>query len=559
VSVLDATPDADLEALALHMLGAGEREKGARCAERAGEEAASKLAFDQAARLFRLALETIAVIDDHERDAQHLRVRLAQVLERAGRTSDAADAYRDAAERATAIDRIELETSAAEQLVFGGRIDEGAVALRRVLARVGIFTPRSALGAVFLLLFYRLWLRVVGLRFHERAREEIPREDLVRAAALRAVSQGLGSCDVILGACMQARHMLFAMRIGDPFQMLLALVGQLFQVAVAGKPETRRDRAMLEMARDLALRCVPDDAAYFEGARGLAVYMRGHYREALELFDGIAPLARGSNRLGTAFARQYAIYSCFYLGRLREEAQRASRLLRDVEDRGDVYTIASLRLTVLVDICLVADDPEGARAELQRGMAQWAHKGFHLQHWFAMLSEAGIELYVGDGARAYARVVRDARSLRRSFLLHSGTVRAFTSYIRGCSAIASIDERTDPALRLARIREARRLGRRLERERGAWGPPLAGIVLGAAANAAGDRAGAIEGLREALVRAERADMALHAWGVRYQLGSLLGGAEGKALIAQAEQSMIAEGVRAPARMARFLVPGRWTP
>jgi eukaryotic-like serine/threonine-protein kinase len=555
VSVLDATPDADLEALALHMLGAGERARGARCAERAGEEAASKLAFDQAARLFRLSLDTIAAIDGGQTEAAHLRVRLAQVLERAGRTSDAADAYRKAAEMATAIDRIELETSAAEQLVFGGRIDEGEVALRRVLTAMGVRPPRSALGAVFLLLFYQLWLRVVGLRFHERAPGEVSREDRVRAAALRAVSQGLGSCDVILGACMQARHMLFAMRIGDRFQMLLALVGQLFQVAVAGKPETRRERAMLEMARDLATRCEPDDSAYFEGARGLAVYMRGHYREALELFDGLAPLARGSNRLGTAFARQYAIYACFYLGRLREEAQRAARLLRDVEDRGDVYTIVSLRLTVLVDICLVADDPDGARRELQKGMALWANRRFHLQHWFAMLSEAGIELYVGDGARAYARVVRDARALRRSFLLHSRTVGAFTAYIRGCSAIASLDG-AGPTLRRARIREARRLGRRLERERGAWGPPLAGILLAAAAHAAGDRAEAIDGLREALARAERADMALHAWAVRYQLGTLLGGDEGSALVAQAEQSMMAEGVRAPARMARFLVPVR---
>ena len=52
-------------------------------------------------------------------------------------------------------------------------------------------------------------------------------------------------------------------------------------------------------------------------------------------------------------------------------------------------------------------------------------------------------------------------------------------------------------------------------------------------------------------------MALHAWAVRSQLGSLLGGDEGCALVAQAEASMTEEGVCAPARMARFLVPGRW--
>ncbi len=558
-SVLDATPAADLEALAYHMLGAGETRRGTRCAERAAEEAASKLAFIQAARLFRLALENLERIDGAEADAQRVRVRLAQVLERGGRASDAADAYSRAAERATELDKVELETSAAEQLVFCGRIDEGAVALRRVLAEMGIRAPRTALGAVFLLLFYGLWLRLAGLRFRERAPEEISREDRVRVAALRAVSQGLGSCDVILGACMQARHMLLAMRVGDRFQMLLAIMGQVVQFAIAGKPEGRRERAMLAVARDLATRCAPDDASYVEGAYGLALYMRGRYREALDLFDGIEALARGSNRPGTAFARQYAVYACFYLGRLREEAQRTGRLLRDVEDRGDVYTSVCLRTTVVVDICLVVDDPEGARLQLREAMTRWAQNGFHLQHWFAMLSEAGIELYLGDGARAYERVKRDARALKKSFLLHSQSVRGFTAYLRGCCAIASIDAATPASSRRARVGEVRHLGRRLEREQSPWGPPLAAMLLASAANAAGERADAIDWLRRAVERAEGVEMALHAWAARHQLGAILGGDEGKALLAQAEQSMAAEGVRAPARMARLLVPGRWSP
>ena len=101
------------------------------------------------------------------------------------------------------------------------------------------------------------------------------------------------------------------------------------------------------------------------------------------------------------------------------------------------------------------------------------------------------------------------------------------------------------------------MGRLLERERGVWGPPLACLVLAVAANAAGERSKAIESLRAAIERAEAAEMALHAWAATYQLGSLLGGEEGRALATRGEQAMTAEGVRAPARMARYLVPGRW--
>jgi eukaryotic-like serine/threonine-protein kinase len=254
--------------------------------------------------------------------------------------------------------------------------------------------------------------------------------------------------------------------------------------------------------------------------------------------------------------RLFAVYACFFTGKLREEARRAALLLRDVESRGDFYTIVCLRSTVMVDICLAADDPDGARRHLREAMARWTQSGFNVQHWYAMLSETNIELYVGDGARARARLERDARALKRSFLLHSRFIEGFTAYARACSAVASID--ADPASRPARVREARRLARQLERAPAAWSGALASLARAAAANAADDHAEALDALREALTRSEAADMGLHAWAARHRLGSLLGGNEGAALVAQAEQAMRAEGVRTPARMAGMLLPGRWS-
>src|SRR5260370_24553633 len=64
---LEQTPGADLEAIAVHLLGSGDTSAGARYAERAAEQAASKLAFDQAARLYRLALDTIPRTADETR------------------------------------------------------------------------------------------------------------------------------------------------------------------------------------------------------------------------------------------------------------------------------------------------------------------------------------------------------------------------------------------------------------------------------------------------------------------------------------------------------------
>ncbi len=554
-AALETAPDADLEALAAHLLGAGDTERAAGYALQAAEQAMSKLAFDQSARLFRLALETVSRPQD---DSQRLRVRLAQALERAGRASEAADEYGKAARGAVGLERIELERSAAEQIVSSGRVDEGAAALRRVLATMGMSAPRSALGAVVWLVFFQIWQRIIGVRLRERDPEQVPSEDRVRVEALRSVSEGLGQVDVILGAAMQARQLVLAMRVGDRLQVLRAMCFDLVQRAVAQHAEGKRERKMLEAARGLAARSGEEGKLQLDGARALALYVRGRFQEALEALDAVDAAAKASNRrhstAGTNI-RLFAVFACFFTGRLREEARRARLLLRDVESRGDFYASVCLRSTVMVDISLAADDPDGARRHLSEAMARWTRNGFNIQHWYAMVSGTNIELYVGDGSRARARLERDARALRRSFLLHSRFLRGFTAYLRACSAVASID--ADPSSRTARVREARRLARQLERERSAWSGVLASLAWAAAANAAGERAEAVGALRQALARGEETGMWLHAWAARYQLGSLLGGEEGAALVDQAERAMVAEGVRTPARMAGLHLPGRW--
>jgi hypothetical protein len=315
---------------------------------------------------------------------------------------------------------------------------------------------------------------------------------------------------------------------------------------------------MREAARGLASRSGTEGQLLLEGSRGLALYMRGRFREALEVLDAVYATF-GESRLRNSAAgknvRLFAVYACYHTGRLREEARRAALLLRHVESQGDFYTSVCLRSTVMVDIRLAADDPDGARRHLSEAMAQWTRTGFSIQHWYAMLSGAHIELYVGDGAQARARIERDTRALKKSFLLHSRFIRGFTTHLRACCAIASID--ADPSSRSARVREARRLARRLERDPAPWSRVLGSLARSAAANAAGERAEAIDALRGGLARSEEASMWLHAWAAAYQLGSLLGGEEGAAFVGRAERAMSEEGVRAPARMARMLLPGRF--
>jgi serine/threonine protein kinase len=549
VRALESASDADLEAVAIHALGSGDTERGARYVERAAEQAASKLAFDQAARLYHLALDTLPRPPD---EARALRVRIAGALELAGQGARAAKVYLEAAAGAGPLEAIDLQRAASQQLLFSGHIEEGAALLRKVLAAVGMRAPRTPLGAIMSLLFHRLMLRLRGLQFRERSPEEVSLDNRLRVEALFTVALGFSVVDVILGACMQARFLRLALAVGHRMHVLQATSIQITHLASQGGRIRKAERAVYAIAERLSKSVGgPDAEAYFETCRGIALFHRGAWKDAHDALSSRIALRSDA----FSHARLFGVYSLFYLGRLREHARRASRLLADSERRGDMYTAVNLHAAPLVDDSLTVDDPDAAREHLQKALAIWTQSGFHIQHWKLMVRGAEIELYVGDGPAACARLERDRRAYRNSLLGHSQFVREMTRYVRGCAAVAAALVAPSHTRRM-RLVEARKAAGRLEREGMSWTGPLASLLLAATAHAEGDAATAMAALRVAIERAEAANMALHAAAARHQLGCLLGGDDGMEMRRQGETAMAAEGVRAPMRMAGVFVPLR---
>jgi hypothetical protein len=362
--------------------------------------------------------------------------------------------------------------------------------------------------------------------------------------------------NIILGACMQARHFIEALRKGDRFQVTRALSLQAAQIAVTGKPVTKREQSLVALGRSLAAREEgPDALVYVDGRWGISCYIRGMWKEAQTALSRGLEVSNGGDPSSLALGRLFLARTYYFLGDLQENIRRETRLYAAAEDRGDLNMTVNMRTSTYIRKWLAQDDPDRARRDVRDALAEWSQKGFLVQHWQAMVFAPDIDLYVGDGATAYERFARDLPALKRSLLLHSGYIRAVTLCTRGRLAIASIESKPSP--RSARIHEARRCARALRRELTPWSAMLASMVDAVVENASGHREAAIAALRDAIERALRTDTLCYVEPLRHRLGELLGGDEGRALMEHAVEAIAAQGVRDPRRWVAMNLPGTW--
>jgi serine/threonine protein kinase len=539
--VLEPVPGVDTEALAVHLLGAGERARAAKYAGRAAEQAAAKLAFGQAIRLYKLEIE---ILGEASPAARQVQVRLAEVLERAARGLEAARVYQAAAARARGFERMELEREAAGQLLHSGHLHEGDAALGRILEAAGMRRPRTPFGAVLWWVFYRAAVALVGSRWAPRESRDVRTIDHLQIEAMHLVVIGLSFTNVIYGVCFQPRHLFLALRRGDRFQILRAAGIEAINCAARGGPIGRREESFGKIVEAMAEKL--DDAdtrAFHDGTRALRSFFHGEWKAAgTALDDGLqrytaTPAGWRSN------ASLFAIYCMMARGRLSELRLHHAVRLADAQERGDLYSAVNLRIGNVNIVWLLDDDPATARRHVREAMAEWQEGSFSLQHYRAMLAEANIELYGGSGQAAYDLVARGWRQLRNSLLLQVQYMRGDAYALRARCALAS-----------GRVAEAARYARKLDRERMPWTSTLAAFVWAGVARAAGDRAGEIAQLRAAVERADSTDMLLYAAIARARLGALVDESEGGDLAERSRVWMAEQGVSRPDRIAAMLAP-----
>jgi serine/threonine protein kinase len=563
-TALLASRRADPERLAEHFREAGHLEEAADYAAAAADAAAEALAFERAARLYRLSLNLVA----HPRPQdQRLRVLLGHALANAGRGRESAEAYLAAVAGVTdASERIDLQRRAAQQLLMAGHVEAGDRLVGTVLDAVGISRPRTTRQALVSLVLRRAFLFVRCFPrawFREREEARVPARDLLRIDTCWSMAVGLGLIDMIRAAEFHARSLQLALRAGEPYRVARGLALEAVFVGVGGTRTRHRVDRLLGEANALASKLGHEHAHGVAAmADGICAWVQGRWKDARRLCDEATALLRGQ-RTGATWeadnAEMYALASLFMLGEVTELSRRLPRLLERAEDRGNLMMATSLRLGgFFAHIAwLAADDPDGARRELERGLAASTEGKFDFRHIWARGARRDIALYTGVGLEATAPIAegwrRAARLLDR--FPQAGLILGMFSRARRRLALAAAA--ADPDAVGPHLEQADRHARDMQRHRTRWGDALALLVRAGASSIRGHRERAIAEAAEAESRLEAADMALHAAAARHGRGEAIGGEAGRALVTEAEAWMTGQSIRRPDRMARMLAPGAW--
>ena len=545
----------DGEALAVHFHAAGEYEKAGQYALAAGDKAAEALAFDNASRMYRLALSVVASNGLAVSECE-LRAKLGDALSNAARGSEGAVEYLRAAEQATGIQALELQRRAAAQYLNSGHLDEGFRVLHTVLrTTTGRSLAPTPTRALLSLLWRRIRVNLRGLDFRERVASEIPAAELLRIDALWVVAHGFGLIDTIRAADFHASHLLYALRAGERYRIVRALAVEAGYLALAGGRTSQPVRRVLDRALQLAEACdQPHALAVTLLTSGIAAFLQGRWSDARRGLEHAAAILQ-ERCVGVSWelatARLMGCAAMFFLGDLKDLTQRIATLLHDADARGDLYEATALRTRVEHATLLAADQPDAAREHLAQAIAKWPGRDFHTQHWWSIMAQAEIELYRGEPARALELWLSSWPRIRRSLLLRVQYIRIESLHHRAVCALAAAGSTQRAADREKFLRLADSDAHRLERERILWGDALAAVIRAGVAAARGRRDAAASLFELAETRFRSAGMSLFAAAAHRRRGELLAVAP---LIDSADAWMRTQNILQPERMADVLAP-----
>ena len=543
------------EILAHHLNAAGDPARARQHMMTAATRAAKALAFARAAELSLAAIQLCPADDVAGRLA--LRVDAAQALMHAGQLADAAACFLAAAAEAPPVQALRLRQRAAEVLLNCGAPRRGMALLHEVLTALGQPPPRNRVARAVRVALHRLWLRRNGLRFTARDAAQVPEAVLLHLDTLQSARLAVVNVDPLTARMYQLEHLRQCLEVGEPRRIVRAIAGHAAYISHAGTAGAVEAGRLLDQSRAIAAVHGLRGERYIPVSAGLAAFNVGAWRTALGHFDTALPKVGANNTSDAGAAVIYSmcgqwILDCnFYLGDLQGMLRRHEECLAILQVEGDRATDGRLGVGMYVFAALAADDLALATQRLTATLARWPRAGFARERANAFLAARAIDVYTGDGPRAWARCAERWPAFEKSYLYHGQYGRVFGEFWRGAAALQAAQASSGRgAAALWSIAEAS--ATRITRQRARWADPFADLLLAAALGQRGRHERARRTLGVAVAGLEGAGMRLWSAAARWQAARMDGDA---AQCATQEQLMRVRGVALPARMASALAPG----
>ncbi|MBI5548739.1 MAG: sigma 54-interacting transcriptional regulator [Deltaproteobacteria bacterium] len=438
--------NADPEVVARHFLAADPHGRGAQEALRAGEALADRFAFDEAAELFRRALEGLPQV---EHPAVHQRV--AQVLRGAGDYVGAMRHVGLAKKGASPQLRRALAAEAAKLALLTGRLTTARKLCEVVLDGRRLPAESDAAG----LSAYSDFADVLFLQGQYPEARTHCEQGLItygsRPSLALPLRITLAKVLLVQGACDEASaayeaNAALARQAGMPREEARALIGQ---GVVAHRRGDRRSAISLYRA-GLAL-CGTD-----RGLSALALSNLGSlYADSGEFEPAVDHLARALSAFTRARRAKEVAHCALNLARLHlflGESERARELCEHARatasEVGDPYLVASSRLVL---------------GEIGEARGEWAEALCHVAEARTSFETLKSPRYAAESALAQARIhlARGEAGLARGTLATesvdemsrtSRAIEAESEMIAGELAL-NASELKDAMLRLARAKE----------------------------------------------------------------------------------------------------------
>jgi hypothetical protein len=245
-----------------------------------------------------------------------------------------------------------------------------------------------------------------------------------------------------------------------------------------------------------------------------------------------------------ATTRSLIVWSHMHLGDYVALRKVTNDYLKDAETRGDRFVLANLGSAGKPQIHLANDAPDTAEIQIQEIIGQFPYERFQQQHVSLLYSQTQIDLYRGQGMRAWNRFRENWGRLKKSMQLFNQFTRVSMIELRARSALCAALRENQQSMLAHAIRDADRL----RKENADWVVPMAQRIEAGVAECQGQKKIAIFHLANATNNFEKHGFQLVANACRWRQGELTGGLDGAALKAQAEREFTAQNVVNPERL-----------